>query len=253
MDLQSCYSPPEPIAAKITAVREAILGESENLRQPNFERISTEDLGRLFGLYDRVFFKGLLAHAVKRNCGQPLAFRLSSTMTRAGGKTLLCRRRMPEGKVKAHYEIAVAVRMLFMTFREVARPVVVCGLTCRDRLEALQRTMEHEIIHLAELVTYGKSSCSSRRFKELAGNIFGHAGTKHDLVTPREHAAVRHGIRLGSMVCFEFEGRRLMGRVNRINRRATVLVEDDKGLSYSDGRKYRKFYVSLEGLSPAAV
>jgi hypothetical protein len=252
VDLLSLYNPPEQIAAKTAAVRDGIRA-SDNLKQPNFERISTQDLARLFGLYDLAFFKGLLAEAAQRNTGQPLAFRLSSTMTRASGKTFLYRRRTSDGKVRANYEIAVAGRMLFMTFKQTDRPVVVCGLACKDRLEALQRIMEHEIIHLAEMVTYGKSRCSSRRFKELAANIFGHAGTKHDLVTPREHAAVQHGVRVGSVVSFEFEGRRLVGRVNQVNRRATVLVEDAEGPRYSDGKKYQKFYVPLKGLNPASL
>lgn len=253
VNIPSPYNSPEDIAAKTTTVRQAILRESENLKQPNFERIGSEDLFRLFGLYDRIFFKGLLAQAVKVKTGQPLAFRLSSRMTRAGGKTLLYRRRMPSGKLQANYEIAVASRMLFMTFKQVDRPVVVCGLTCKDRLGALHRIMEHEIIHLVELVIYGKSSCSARRFKELAANLFGHCGTTHALVTPREHAAVYHGIRVGGMVCFEFEGRRLIGRVNRVNRRATVLVEDAKGPRYSNGKNYQKFYMPLKRLSPASV
>ena len=253
MDLVSLYNPPEQVAAKSVAVRDGIIRASDNLKQPNFERISTQDLAQLFWLYDRTFFKGLLAEAAKRNSGQPLVFRLSSTMTRASGKTFLYRRRTPNGKVRANYEIAVASRMLFMTFRQVDRPVEVCGLACKDRLEALQRIMEHEIIHLAEMVTYGKSRCSSRRFKELAAHIFGHAGTKHDLVTPREQASVLHGIRVGGLVSFEFEGRRLVGRVSRVNRRATVLVEDAMGLPYSDGKKYQKFYVPLKGLSPTSV
>jgi len=253
MNLLSLYNPPEQIAAKSAAVREAIIRASDNLKQPNFERVNTEDLARLFDLYDRTFCKGLLAAAAKRNSGQPLVFRLSSTMTRASGKTFLYRRRMPDGKVRANYEIAVASRMLFMTFKRADRPVEVCGLICRDREEALQCIMEHEIIHLAEMVTYGKSRCSSRRFKELAAHIFGHAGTKHELVTPREHAAVEHGVRVGSVVSFEFDGRRLVGRVNRVNRRATVLVEDATGLPYSDGKKYQKFHVPLKGLSPASV
>ena len=253
MDLASLCNPPEQVAAKSATVREGIIRASDNLKQPNFERISTQDLARLFWLYDRTFFRGLLAEAAKRNSGQALVFRLSSTMTRASGKTFLYRRRMPDGKVRANYEIAVASRMLFMTFNQADRPVEVCGLVCKDRLEALQRIMEHEIIHLAELVTYGRSRCSSQRFKELAANIFGHAGTKHDLVTPREHAAVQHGIRVGSVVSFEFDGRQLTGRVNRVNRRATVLVEDAGGRPYSDGKKYQKFYVPLKGLTLASL
>jgi len=251
VDILSLHNSPEFIAAQTAAIHQAILRESGNLKQPNFERIGAEDLARLFDLYDRAFFGGRLAEAAKAETGRPPAFRLSSTMTRAGGKTSIYRRRTPGGQVQTHYEIAVASRLLFMTFGQVERPVVVCGLTCTNRLEALQRILEHEIVHLAELVTCGKSGCGGRRFKDLAANIFGHAGTKHALVTPAEHATAQHGIRLGSLVCFDHEGRRLVGRVNRAHRRATVLVEDAKGLPYSDGKKYQKFYVPFAMLRSA--
>ena len=105
-----------------------------------------------------------------------------------------------------------------------------------------------EIIHLAGLLVWDRSSCSGARFKAMARNVFGHTGTAHDLVTAREHASVQHGVWVGSMVGFEFEGRRLVGRVNRIRRRATVLVEDDEGQPYSDGGRYTKFYVPVEAL-----
>jgi hypothetical protein len=52
--------------------------------------------------------------------------------------------------VRVEYEIAVSTLLLFQTFREPGRPVVVGGLVCRDRLDALQRIMEHELLHLAE-------------------------------------------------------------------------------------------------------
>jgi len=253
MDILSLHNPPAYIAVRAAAIHQTILRESDNLKQPNFASIGTEDLARLFDLYDRAFFNGSLAQSAKEQTGQPLVFRLSSTMTRAGGKTSLYRRRMPCGQVQSRYEIAVASRMLFMTFGQVERPVVICGLTCTNRLEALQRILEHEIIHLAELVTYGKSGCGGRRFKELAANIFGHTNRTHALVTPMEHAAAQYGIRVGSLVCFDFEGRRLVGRVNRAHRRATVLVEDANGLPYTDGKKYQKFYVPLKMLSPASA
>ena len=51
---------------------------------------------------------------------------------------------------------------------------------------------------------------------------------------------------------FTFEGRRLAGRVNRITKRATVLVEDPEGLNYSDGRRYKVFYVPISSLKPVA-
>ena len=54
-----------------------------------------------------------------------------------------------------------------------------------------------------------------------------------------------HGIHLGDLVSFEHEGLRRVGRVNRITRRATVLVADAAGRQFSDGKTYLTFYVPL--------
>jgi len=248
VDLLSTHNLPAVIAARTAAIYEAVLRESQHIRRPNFEKIGTDDLDRLFRLYDEHFFGGWLTETVRAKTPLPLVFRLSGRMTRACGKTTRHQQRQPDGCVRSYFEIAIASRMLFMTFGDVQRPVVVCGLTCEDRLQALQRIMEHEIIHLAELFVWDRSSCSGARFKAMAKSIFGHTGTAHDLVTAREHASVQHGVWVGSMVGFELEGRRLVGRVNRIHRRATVLVEDDEGQRYSDGGRYTKFYVPVEAL-----
>lgn len=248
MDILSRKNTPEAIAAATALIRQAVLRESRQITQPDFERIASDDLARLFGLYDRHFFDHWLSQTLKAR-GMPLRFRLSSTMTRTGGKTSRYRHR-PGGVVGCRFEIAIACRVLFMTFRDVPRPVEVCGLTCKDRLEALQRILEHEIIHLTEMLTWGRSSCSDARFKKLAADIFGHVDTRHALVTAREHAAVRHGVVLGGMVQFQFDGQRLVGRVNRIHHRATVLVERSDGMRYSDGKMYAKYYVPLDLLKP---
>ena len=55
-------------------------------------------------------------------------------------------------------------------------------------------------------------------------------------------------VHLGGTVEFDDDGRRRVGRVNRVHRRATVLVEDAKGRPYSDGKNYLKFYVPLDML-----
>jgi hypothetical protein len=52
-------------------------------------------------------------------------------------------------------------------------------------------------------------------------------------------------------VTFLFEGRPLTGRVNRLTKRATVLVEDPEGESFSDGLRYRRYYVPIVHLQPA--
>jgi hypothetical protein len=40
--------------------------------------------------------------------------------------------------------------------------------------------------------------------------------------------------------------------VNRITRRATILVEDSRGERFSDGKRYLKYYVPIHQLRPIA-
>lgn len=250
MDPLAIDNPAELIAAKTAAIHGAMLQQSPHVRMPNFQAISSRDVQLLFELYDRDFFDGWLTRTVREKSPLPLGFRASSTMSNAGGKTIHRVHRQPDGTRENSYQIAIASRLLFNTFASIQRPVVVSGRLCHDRLEAMQRIMEHEIIHLTEALLWGKSSCKAARFKTLALRIFGHTGTTHDLVTTREVAAVQHDIKLGGMVAFTFEGQRYVGIVNRIHHRATVLVESDRGRRYTNGKTYLKFYIPLRMLTP---
>ena len=253
VDLLAIHNAPEQVSVKTAAVHEAILREPGEMREANFTVIAVDDLARMFSLYDHGFFDGWLGQTVVKKADGPVTFRLSSTMTRAGGKTIKTQERTRDGRSRTHFQIAIASELLFTTFADIQRPVPVCGILCRDRLQALQRLMEHEIIHLAELLAWGNSSCKASRFKSLAQGIFAHADVTHELVTPREIAAVRHDVRIGSMVEFQFQGVRRFGQVNRIHRRATVLVESEDGVSYSDGKRYEKFYIPLEDLKAMVI
>jgi hypothetical protein len=224
-------------------IHDDLLARSQYLRQPNFTRIHPRDLESLFGLYDERFLEGACRRALK---GRPLTFRLSPRMTTSGGKTTRTRHR--NGEVT--YEIAVASSMLFDAFRATDRRISVCGLECEDRLEALQRIFEHEMVHLGEQLCWETSDCARPRFQEIAGRLFGHRAHTHSLITRRERAAAS-GIRPGSRVTFTFEGKRLTGRVNRITKRATVLVEDPAGMRYSDGSHYKAYYVPIASLQLA--
>lgn len=251
VDLLAINNPPDVLLSRRADIYAASLRESPRLGQGNFARIGVDDLAGLFRRYDQAFLDGWLASSLLAQAEGPLTFRLSGRMSRAGGKTTRFRRQGPTGRLD-RYEITIAFRLLLMTFGNVQRPVVVSGQPCRDRLDALQRIMEHEMIHLAELLAWGRSSCSARRFKNLAAGIFGHAGTKHDLVTPHELAQARHGVRVGSRVEFPIGGVHLVGRVNRISRRATVLVEASDGTRYTDGHTYHKYYVPVPMLRVCA-
>ena len=81
--------------------------------------------------------------------------------------------------------------------------------------------------------------------EDLAWNLFAHTQTRHDLVTQNERARTLVGVRVGDLVRFTFEGRPYTGRINRITRRATVLVEDPTGQPFGDGKRYLKFYLPL--------
>ena len=78
----------DPGAARIRSrthdIGRRLLLASPYAREPNFRRLHTDDLSFLFAAYDARFLNGL--------CGKLLGpdgvtFRLSSRMTRAGGKT----------------------------------------------------------------------------------------------------------------------------------------------------------------------
>jgi hypothetical protein len=239
---------PGEVSSKVTRIYRAVLDRSAHLREGNFEAIAVPDLRLLFDLYDAEFFGGLLRSMLMEDTGGAITLRLSDRMTKAAGKTIRRRTRQREGwrvVERPEYEIAISTLLLFQTFDNIDRPVTVTGLVCRDRLEALQRIFEHELLHLAEFLAEGKSSCSADQFQALSRAIFGHESPVHDLVTPREIAAKAHAIRQGDRVAFDFDGMTRVGRVNRITKRASVLVEDPTGPLFSDGRRYATFYIPV--------
>ena len=245
---------PEEVAAKTGEIAAATTSASHYVRSANFTVITPGDLSRMFDGYDRAFFDGFLRRAVGERAGGRLAFRLAPRMTRAGGKTFRTRRRVgkgPAARSETSYEIAVSTRLLFLSFDDATRPVTVCGVPCGDRLCALQRIMEHEMLHLLEMLVWDASSCAAPRFKSMARNVFGHGASTHDLVTPAERAVAKFDLRVGDAVTFEHAGRPMRGTLNRVNRRATVLVESPTGVRYTNGKRYEKFYVPLGMLRKA--
>ena len=232
--------PPEAIQNLTGQIHQDILAHSRHIWHSDFTAIHPEDLEFLFGAYDQRFLAGNCRLALN---GQDIRFRLSPRMTSAGGKTTRFLARTGE----VHYEIAIAGSMLFDGFRSTDRRTSVCGIDCENRLEALQRIFEHELVHLIELFCWETSNCRAGRFQAIARRLFLHQAHTHSLITRRERAAAS-GIRPGSHVSFEFEGLRLRGRVNRVTKRATVLVEDPGGQKHSDDSRYKTYYVPIARL-----
>lgn len=245
------YSAAEVDARKGT-IYEALLAQSPQVRDGNFRLIGTDDLERLFFWYDREFFRGRLGEMLLEDEASPVTFRLSRRLISAAGQTIRqVRRSLRHARPieRVEYEITISATLLFNTFQNVERPVTVGGLVCRDRLEALQRIFEHELLHLAEFLAWGRSNCRADNYHKLSRRIFAHEGTFHDLITPREQARAAYDIRIGDHVRFELDGTQHAGRVNRITRRASVLVEDPRGVLFDDGKRYLTFYVPLPLLS----
>lgn len=233
----------QTIAARYAGVRAAVLASSRQLRTPSFARIHTSDLRLVFEHYDAHVFGG----AIAGHLGETrVRFGLASRMTSAAGKTVRWTNRRER---TGWFEIRVSRPILFGCFEDDDhRPIECCGLVCRDRLDALQRIMEHEIVHLVELLLWDRSRCARPRFQAIARRFFGHTEHTHALITPRERAFVRFGVHPGATVRFRCDGTEHTGVVNRIGQRATVLVPDRRGARYSDGRRYAKFYVPIGAL-----
>ena len=89
------------------------------------------------------------------------------------------------------------------------------------------------------------ASFSEHRFK-----IFRAHRSPSRIDDSRDAAVVNYGIKTGSRVRFDFEGNTLEGIVNRVTKRATVLVAHPEGERYSDGVRYVKFYIPVSALEP---
>lgn len=230
--------------ARTREIYEEILRRSRYMQLGNFRSFHPDDLRQLFTLYDYRFFAG---ECTRRLGNQGISFRISPRMTSAGGKTTRYRTRAGT----EYFEISVASTLLFKTFTENDhRPITVTGIQCTDRLQALQRVFEHELIHLLEMMLWQDSNCRASRFQSAAMRLFAHREHTHGLITPKEQAYVKFGVRVGVWVQFQMDGQRHQGLVNRVTKRATVLVPSPTGLKYSDGQCYDTYYVPVSQLKP---
>ena len=221
---------------------------SRTINRPNFSRLGRDDLVRMIRMYDDRFFDGKILAAA---FAEGMDFSISSRMTKVAGKLVT---HYPEGDYngRRRFELVLSSTLLFQTFEDPKQQVEVTGLRCRNRLEAMQRVAEHELVHLAEMLIWNDGTCSEARFQSIASWYFSHTDYRHALITQRERAATKFNIRVGDQVEFKYDGKLLAGRVNRITRRATVLVPSRNGERFSDGRRYLRYYVPLEKLQKQA-
>jgi hypothetical protein len=226
----------------------------------NFTKIGSTHLRALFHIIDEVSFRNILSGLLTRE-SRIINFRISNRMTSRAGQLLTV-----SDKPNQH-ELSVSSFLLFQAFKQGASraaPVDVNGILCYSRLEALLRIVEHEMIHLlfccrsvarplGLIDNDGKvtEAYHGHTFQKVVRYIFGHTKCLHGLETPDEVAFVKHQLEVGALVSFEVDGVRHEGKVNRVQKRVTVLVRDHEGkhpdsTQFSDMKWYRKFYVPME-------
>lgn len=226
----------QEIKHKTSTIYNQMLVESGNIDEGNYTSIAPSDLKHLFELYDKMFFNNFFSGYKEK-----IFFRLSTRMTKSAGKTQYYSK-------TGDFVISLSTPLVFQTFNDTPE-INVNGVICQDRLEATMRVFEHEVVHVIEYVLFGASSCSKPSFKRLAGNIFGHTEVTHQLITQAEIAHKDFNLHVGDNVSFEYDGETCEGFINRVTKRATVMVKDPQGqFADTHGNRYIKFYVPLQSL-----
>ena len=226
-------------------LKDSLISKSENIKSENFKKISERDLHILFELYDEIFLKDWF----KQNFKGKIKFILSKQLTRAAGNTRTKKNIAQIRNEDIEFEVKISLNHL-SNFDKIERTKYVGGIEANSILESLMLVFEHEICHVIEFLVLMKSSCRKKPYKDLIFNIFGQTETTHKLVSVNEVNAHEYGLKLGDKVRFIYNGKFVNGFIQRINKRATVMSPDMHG-NYMDksGKRYKKFYVSLESLT----
>ena len=223
----------EEILRHRAAILTGLLARDEGFCCIPVRSILPSTLERMLHAYDERFFAGALLRALPG-----LHVTLSSRLTSAAGKFVYTR---TSGRTPAQTEIRMSSDFLF---RLSEGPFDLNGLRVATPQEAFLVVFEHELCHAAQLVLDGHMGHDAH-FCALALGLFGHTQTRHALPTRRAEAA-QAGFRVGTEVCFPFEGRTLRGVLSYVGKTATVMVRAPRG-PYRDsvGRRYEKYRVPV--------
>lgn len=232
---------PREAARKREEVRRVLISASKSVDSGVISRMAESDLRLLFGFYDAVF----LDRYFEKNFTGSIVFSLSARMSKSAGKTIYPKNLKSLKPDQEKYELRMGI-VLFFKYDQLSRDKKVNGLHTRDSLEAFQLVFEHELCHLIELHIYRESNCKKERFKGMAQDLFGHTESYHQLPTSSEIAEEKYDLKIGDRVVFTSETGKLEGVIQRINKRATVMVPDKKGVYRNQqGQRYTKWYVPL--------
>jgi len=202
------------------------------------------DLRLLFELYDKNFFRGQIQKKLDET-KSTLEFTFSKH-TKTGGTC---------SRIGCNWKINIPIKLFQGLFQRGEKNLLTNGIWCTSKLDCLQLTFEHELMHLLmQLYKYqGRTPAYDQPLDTFTGHgklfqcmvflYFGHTGYKHDLFggeastkkIKKEDA--REGMRV------KFFSRRdqeeYHGRITKLNPKTAAVTRED-------GKKWRVPYTMLE-------
>ena len=118
-----------------------------------------------------------------------------------------------------------------------------------SRLRPITFAMSKQLVPVANqpILFYGLYDLAEAGITDVAIIISPETGQEiRDAVGDGSQFGIKPGVR----VAFQQGGQDYVGLVNRVTRRATILVEDAGGERYSNGQRYMKFYIPVDELRP---
>jgi hypothetical protein len=166
----------------------------ERSRSAYFETLSEADLEHLFALYDAEFFAGAFGRKMAAE-GHELELVPSNMLSKTAGR---CTYDPTRRRHRCTYTIEISRKVLRDAFRAPNVQYPVGGLVCRSRLECMQLTLEHEMVHLLMYMWHRCNDPVKRRTPRTVVDglvLGGHGRTFKRLVLHMfGHTAIRHGI-----------------------------------------------------------
>lgn len=193
------------------------------------EFLSGIHLKSLCQLYDAVFFGGLLEANLRRTHSF-YKFNLSSNKPHSGSF-----------KTRGNAQIITINWGLFKKlFPSGTETYTSNGVTCHNRLEAVQVTLEHELIHLLTRLSPHRPTKIEKNdpvhgphgsfFRELVLAYFGHTDIKHGFHVANENRKTMNDFKLNQIVQFTNDnGTVTQGKIVKLTfKKARVQNEDNQ-------------------------
>ena len=133
----------------------------------NVSTMTTEDLNKMFKMYDKIFFDNELNDYLNEK-EYVLKFKTNGEPT------------FTTESICSSQSCAYVITFPLEKFKK--KSAIVAGKFCKDQLECLQRTMEHEIVHLIIFLFCRDENISDqhgRLYMNMVSGLFGHKDYRH--------------------------------------------------------------------------